>query len=278
LDAGRAPKPGLYLVDRVVNYEADELRDRNGNVIPTASFNMHGLSNATGIAYTFRLPGKSVLWTASAAGPVARLRLNVHDHPEASFDRFGLTDFYLQPVRLAWTNAHFDAVALYGIYLPSGKSPLAGGKGLSQGHVTHEFSLGGTIYGGSARNLFATALASYDLNLRKHGIDITRGDTVRIQGGSGITHIEEILEFGVAAYALWQVRPDRGADLPPIAQGLRDRVYGVGPEGAVMLKGIRAQVRARYEWDLGAHSRPQGNVFVAGIHFLLKPPPPPVTP
>ena len=267
LDAGRIPEPGLYLVGRVVDYEANELRDRNGNVIPIANFHLHGLSSAVGISYTVNLKQSSVSLTATAAAPAARVRLNISDRPEASFDRFGLADIYIQPVRLGWRGDHFDFVSSYALYLPTGAFLL--GKGVSTGHVTHEFSAGGSIYANRNSGIFLTALASYDHNLRKRDIDITRGDTFQIQGGVGLNFLDQVIEVGAAGHGLWQVRPDRGADVPLLLREGRDRVYGVGPEVAVLIKAIRSQIRVRYEWDLGVHSRPRGNVFAAGINFVV---------
>jgi hypothetical protein len=270
LDAGRVPEPGLYLVDRVVSYQAGEIRDRKGNLIPTGDIQLRTLANGAGISYTFELPQSGLVLTVTAAVPVARLRLNIQDRPEASIDRFGLTDFYIQPARLGWRKSRFDLVGSYGLYLPSGISVLAGGKGLSAGHVTHQFSAGGTIFIDTDRTAFITALTSYDLNLRKRGIDITRGDSLQVQGGAGVSRFDRVLEAGLAGYALWQVRPDRGADLPSALRGARDRVYGLGPEVAVMVKAIRSQIRIRYEWDLGVRSRPKGNVFVVGFTLVAQ--------
>src|SRR5262245_9116532 len=267
LDAGRVPEPGLYLVNRVVSYRADEVRDRDGNLIPK-DIRLRALANGTGLSYTFALSQNDLVLTVTAAVPLARLRVNSQDQPEASVDRFGLTDFYFQPARLGWRKGHFDLVGSYGLYVPSGLSVLAGGKGLSSGQNTHQFSAGGTIFTDKDRTVFVTALASYDLNLRKHGVDITRGDTLQVQGGAGVRRFNRGLEAGIAAYKLWQVRPDRGADLPPVLRGARDRVYGFGPEMAVMVQAIRSQIRIRYEWDLGARSRPKGNIFVVGFTLV----------
>jgi hypothetical protein len=268
LDAGRIPEPGLYLVDRLVNYSADELRDRNGNVIPVGDLKLQGLSNAIGISYTMQFPQRSLTLTSIVAAPLARLRLNVNDRPEANFDRFGLADIYIQPARLGWSSDYFDAVGSYAVYLPTGTSPLAGGTGVSQGQVTHEFSLGGSIYANNNKDVFVTTLASYDHNLRKRDVDIIRGDTFRIQGGVGVSRFKRMVEAGIAGYGLWQVGADRGADLPPLLRGLHDQAYGVGPEAAVFINAINAQIRVRFEWDLTVQSRPKGNVFSAGINFV----------
>jgi hypothetical protein len=269
LDAAIIPEPGIYFVNRLVDYSADELRDRTGREILVDDLQLRGLSNGIGVSYTTKLARKPLSLTLTAAAPIAHLSLNVHDHPEASFDRFGLTDFYVSPLRIGWRQPTVDAVASYAFYLPSGKSPLAGGPGLSSGQITHEFAAGGSIFADKRRKMFVTGLGSYDINLRKRGVDITRGDTLQVQGGAGVSRIRQILEIGVAACALWQVRDDRGADLPPVLTGARDRVFGLGPEAAVLLKPIRSQLRVRYEWDIGVRSRPQGNILVVGFNYLL---------
>jgi hypothetical protein len=277
LDAARIPEPGLYLLDRFVSYEASELRDRRGDIIPVGELRLEALSNAVGLSYTIKFAQKSLSLTATAAGPIARFRLNVQDRPETSFDRFGLADVYIQPARLGWRQNRFDLIGSYGLYLPTGLSALAGGTGVSAGHVTHQFSAGGSIYADEDRSNFVTALASYDLNLRKRGVDITRGDTLQIQGGVGVSRFNRRVEAGLAGYALWQVRDDRGEDLPLVLRGARDRVYGLGPEIAVTIPAIRSQIRARYEWDIGVRSRPRGNVFSVGFNVLVQNPQQPVT-
>ena len=139
-----------------------------------------------------------------------------------------------------------------------------------RGPRAHEFSAGGTIFANKDRTSFVTALASYDLNLRKRDIDITRGHTLQIQWGAGASRFNRVVEAGLAGHGLWQVRADRGADLPIVLQGARDRVYGLGPEVAVTFKAIRSQILIRYEWDLGVRSRPQGNVFTVGLNVVVR--------
>jgi hypothetical protein len=272
LEAGKVPPPGLYLVDRLVSYDADELRDRRGATIPVADLRLLGRANGVGLSYTIQLPRRTTSFTMTAAAPLARLRLNIHDRPEANVDRFGLADIYIQPALLGWRLDRVDLVASYGLYLPTGTSPLAGGKGLSNGHVTHQFSAGGSIYNSKQRTFFVTALASYGANLRKRRIDITRGDTLTIQGGAGTSLFNRVVEAGLAFHSLWQVRDDRGAELPVVLRGARDRVYGFGPDGAVMINAIQSQLRIRYEWDMGVRSRPQGNIFVVGLNVTLQRP------
>jgi hypothetical protein len=206
--------------------------------------------------------------TMAAGMPLAHVSLDFENRPEIGVDRLGLGDPYIQPLRLGWRKPRFDLVTSYGIYMPTGRSSLAGGKGVSSGQITQEFSGGGSVYF-KDRSHFLTALASYQLNTRQRGIDITRGDSVQIQGGIGTKFLGGLTETGIAGYAHWQVRDARGTELPAALTGVRDRVYGIGPEGAVLIKVIQGQIRARYEWDFGVRTRPQGHIFVVGVTFLV---------
>ena len=89
LDAGRVPQPGLYALDRVVWYVADEVRDRAGNRVPDGRSRAAGHFKRHGSVVHASRRGSTSL-TATVAAPLARLKLDVHDHPEASYDRFGL--------------------------------------------------------------------------------------------------------------------------------------------------------------------------------------------
>src|SRR5262245_13689396 len=173
LDAGRIPEPGLYFVDRLAIYESEKLRDRNGNLLPTAPFNLLGRANAVGVSYTRKISGNSMFLTMTVGGPIAQLKLSIEKRPEVGVDRLGLGDPYIQPLRLGWRKRRFDLVTSYGIYLPTDRSPLAGGRGVSSGQITQEFSNGGSVYFKNRRH-FITALASYLLNTQQRGIDITR--------------------------------------------------------------------------------------------------------
>jgi hypothetical protein len=118
LDAGRIPEPGFYGVSRLAIYEAEKLRDRNGNVVPTAPFNLLGRANAFGASYTTKILGNSTFFTMTAGGPVAQVKIDFENRSELGVDRLGLGDFYIQPLRLGWRIRRFDLITGYGIYEP----------------------------------------------------------------------------------------------------------------------------------------------------------------
>jgi hypothetical protein len=271
LDAARIPEPGLYLIDRLALYRANELRDADGNLLFAGKFNFQGNANGIGVSYTTKVSGRPMFLSMTVGVPIARAKLSIQDFFQADIDQFGLGDYYIEPIKLGWRRERSEVVTSYGIYLPSGRSALAGGKGISSGQITNEFSGGGSLYF-KDRTRFLTALASYQLYTRQRGIDIKRGDTVQIEGGAGVKFLGQTAETGIASYAFWQVRDHSGTELPAVLRTARDRVFGLGPEAAIFIKPIRSQVRVRYEWDLGVLARPQGHIVVVDIYFLVHAP------
>lgn len=268
LGAGSQPDTGLYLADRFLSYRADELFDREGHRIP-GDIDLHAIANVFGISGTLKLPWLSTYVNGAVGVPVSHLTLEA-DRLTVGVDTFGLGDIYVQPLKLGWKLGQFDVVAGYAFYAPTGRFEPGGREGVGSGQWTHEFSLGATVYLDRGRTWQVSALASYDLNLRKRNIDITRGDTVQVQGGVGKT-LFGILQVGLAGYALWQVQDDRGSAVPPALRGARDDAYGLGPEIGLVLAPIRSRLSVRYEYDIAVKSRPRGQILVIGLTVLALP-------
>ncbi|MBI5543098.1 MAG: transporter [Deltaproteobacteria bacterium] len=265
LYAGRVPEPGLYLADQLAFYTATKVRDRSGQLLPVEGFDLDALANGFGLSFT--LQAGATRFTAAVSAPLAHVSLS-SDRPEASIDQFGLADARVQPVGLGWRSSHLDLVTSYALYIPTTRfEPGGRGGGLGRGSFSHELSAGGTVFFDQARRWYLSALASYELNHRKIGTDITRGDTVQIQGGAGVKLLR-IFDLGVAGYALWQVRDDRGSELPAALRGARDRVFGLGPEIGAAIAPIRTRIVLRYGHDFGVQSRPDGQILTLTVAFL----------
>ena len=271
--AGSQPDSGFYVVDQFASYRADEVFDRGGHLIPVG-VDLHAWSNPVGFQVTFKLPGHSMYMNVSAAAPIASVNLHINQ-PEASVDDFGFGDVYVQPLKVGWKMTQMDVVAGYSFYAPTGLYVARASGGLGQGQWTHEFSLGGMVYFDRPKTWSVSALTSYDLNQHKEGVDITRGDTFQFQGGGGKTFrlsgkTLQTVGIGVAGYGLWQVRDDRGTDLPAALRGARDLVLGLGPELNSTLAPIRSQITLRYCRDIAVESRPLGHILVLQLTVLAR--------
>ncbi len=258
LDAGRAPPAGLYVADRLVVYRARRLNDRHGERVPL-DLDLDIVANAAGAAAGFDA-GPARL-SAAFSLPVVRTAASV-DELRSGVDELGLGDLFVRPLGASFGGERAEVVASYGLYLPTGRFEL-GKANTSSGHVTHQFSAGGTLWL-AGRALFVTALASYDLNQRKRRLDLTRGDLVQVQGGIGAS-VRGVAEVGLAGYGLWQVDDDAGADVPPPVRGARDRAFGVGPEVSIAIPYARTRLGLRAERDFAVEARPSGWVVVLGV-------------
>lgn len=259
--AGSQPVSGLYVADRFLRYSSNNLIDRDGHRIPVG-LDLDAMANAVGVQVTFPLPWHSIYMNASVGVPAARINLQT-DRPEASIDRYGFGDLYVQPLKIGWKMSQVDIVAGYSFYAPTGRFTPRTSDGVGRGYWAHQFSLGSAVYFDRSKTWHISELASYDLNQSKQGIDLTRGDTVQVQGGTGKTL--GIVDVGLAGYALWQVRDDRGNALPEALRGARDRAFGLGPEVDITLAPISSRITLRYCHDIAVKARPLGQIMLIGL-------------
>ena len=266
IDAGVQPESGLYIASRIVRYAATDLRDRNGDQVPLKGFDLVAWGGTLGVAFVTKSAAKYAPYLSFAlSAPVAKISLNVDD-PRVAVDRSGFGDAYVQPIKAGWRLPGFDVVGSYSVYAPTGRFEPRGRSGVGRGFWTQEASLGGAAFPWGDRSRRISLLASYDVNSRKQGIDITRGSTLQVQGGAG-GPIAKIVTVGAAWYGLWQVTDDRGTALPAILRGQRDRVFGLGPEVQVTLPALGVRAEGRVEFEFGVRSRPRGNVAAGGMTY-----------
>jgi hypothetical protein len=168
---------------------------------------------------------------------------------------------FVEPIQIGTRSRRVDAVASYSFYVPTSQGQRSG---VGRPQWSHQVSAGGTVFFDDRRGWRVSALASYLHNERKLGIDITRGDSIQIQGGVG-ARVLDVIDVGLAGYALWQVTDDGGADLPMQLRGARERAFGLGPEVDVAVPALRARLACRFEWDLGADARPAGTILVVAL-------------
>ena len=265
IDAGVQPLPGLVVISQTLHYGASQLRDREGNLVAIDGLSIDATGSALGASYTSKAKGAPYLSFAIGL-PVARVHIN-SDEPAAALNAYGFSDLFVQPIKVGWRQRRFDLVTAYVMYVPTGHFEPRGGAGPGRGYWTHQVSLGGALFADSTRTHRFSALASYERNTRKRGIDIRRGDMLQIQGGAGAS-VKRIAVIGLAGYGLRQVTPDRGADLPRTLRNERSRVFGLGPEIDVTIPKWKTRATLRVEREFGVESRPKGQVIALGVSYL----------
>jgi hypothetical protein len=271
LKAGVQPAAGVYVGDQVVVYDSRQFIDRNGAQV-SGRFRLIGVGNAVGAGFSYCLPRLATYVSAAVSVPIAWIS-GTSGSPPANIDLVGVADVYVQPVRLGWRLSHFDLVTGYAFYVPVGSiTQDEGPTGVSRAQWTHEISVGGTVYFDHRGSWSLSALGAWDINGRKIGIDITRGETIQIQGGFGKT-FGGIVSIGPVGYALYQVQNDRGSDVPLVLIGARDRAFGLGGELDLTLEKGRSQLFFRYVHDLDVRTRPEAQLFFVGVAIRAWKPP-----
>jgi hypothetical protein len=257
--AGTQPDPGLYLEARLAEHAARKVIDNDGHARPVG-FHLNAIAGAVGAGVTFGLPKLSTYVNAAIGLPASHVTSQM-EQPEIDIERGGVGDLSVMPIRLGWRAPHLDIVTGYAFYAPTGVFQPSGRSGAGRGEWTHEVSMGGAVYWDEHKTWYASALGSLDINSRRRGIDLTSGTTIEVEGGVG-TAILRVIDVGLAAYGLWQLTDDSGADVRPARRGARSRTYGAGPEIDVVIPPIRSRVGLRYEHDIVCASRPWGQLLV----------------
>jgi hypothetical protein len=262
LYAGVQADPGVYVQDKFLLYGANEVVDGMGRPLSLRP-DIDGWANGVGVGGTLFLPRLHTYVGAGVGIAFAHVSVQTGT-PDTSQLRQGFGDVYVQPLHLGWRARRFDIVTGYALYVPTGRFQLTGTRvGVSRGSFTHELSLGGTAYLDRDRKWRVSALASLALNQREIGLDLTRGDTVIVQGGAG-RRLFRMVDVGLVGYGLWQINDDQGADLPPALRGIRDQAVGMGVEVDVLIPALKSQLTLRCAEDLADKARPVGAIAYVG--------------
>jgi hypothetical protein len=259
LDAGRQAPAGIYAADRVFLYASRAVADTNGNRLPVG-FSLSGVADAVGASGAWEIKPIRTYVNASFGAPFATVWGNLSP-PPTSISGTGLADLYLAPLGLGWRFRRFEMVTGYGMYIPTSHLQIPAD------HFTGELSAGGTVFFDARKAWRASALAAYRWNARNKGMDITRGSTVVVQGGAGVT-LARVFDVGLAGYGLWQLSDDSGSAIPAALAGARVVQIGMGPEVDLAVPSARCRFTVRYEHDLAVQSTFVGQILVVSVAFM----------
>lgn len=168
-----------------------------------------------------------------------------------------LGDLNLEPLVLEWRGQQWDFGVGYGLFAPTGdrndQHPATPGKNF----WTHYPIVAGTWFFDTDRTWSASFLSRYEFHGKRKDVDITPGRDVSVELGLG----KRIgtLTVGLSGYGQWQVSHDTGADAGADA-GIRDRVYGFGPEIQYFFPEQGFGLQLRHWREFGARDRSEGSI------------------
>jgi len=274
--SGSQSPPGWYLVAPMFyHYEADAIKDRDGNEISRPGGSLDVNAYVLGLIWV----SESKIFGGNYSFQVyPAFTDNVLENPTIGLNESvstGFTDLYFQPINLGWHTDRADFTAGIGVYAPTGEYEPGGSSNRGLGMWSFEVFAGTTIYLDDAKSWHFAATAFYETHTDKEDTDIRVGDFLTIEGGVGKSFMDGALSVGAAYYAQWKLTDD---DIPAQYRLLEDigegknRVYGIGPEISIPLASsskLYGFLNARYFWEFGAESTTEGESLVVTLSFPI---------
>jgi hypothetical protein len=273
LESGSQAPPGFYVGNLVYVYPTDTIKDNAGH-----DFNLPGSLTTTADIILVNLVTNYKLFGGKIGGSIGfpfikdRIQFNSFDVRTS----FAYSDTFAGAT-LGWELKRANITAGYNLYMPTGKFSSGATDNTGLGMWGNEFTLGSTVYLDQKKSWNVAATFALEFNTDKKGTNIKVGDLGTVEGGLAKTFYKKVsgpipivMNLGVAGYAQFKVTGDSGSDIPLPLQGLKDRVFALGPEFNMFIPGPRLSLMARYEPEFGARNRTQGQTIVFSIVWVAK--------
>jgi hypothetical protein len=273
LEAGTQAPPGLYLANVVWVYPTSTVKDNAGNAVTLpGSLTSTADIILVNVVTNYKLFGANI--GVSGAFPFIKNRIQFNSLDVST--GFAYTDMFVN-ASLGWTLKRVDILAGYNLYIPTGRFSATATNNTGLGMWGNEFTIGSTVYFDQKKTWNAAANFALEFHTDKKGTNINVGDLGTVEGGLGKTFYKKvsgpipmIMNVGVAGYAQFKVTGDSGSDIPPLLQGLKDRVFALGPEFNIYVPKPRLTFLVRYEPEFAARNRTQGQTIVFSIAWVAK--------
>lgn len=181
--------------------------------------------------------------------------------PIGTAGQFNLADIQVEPLLLSWHFKQFGVAAGYAVWVPSGNfdnsSPAKNLTSPGSGFWTQMITLGSTWYPDEEKTWAFSLLNRYEFNTEQQDTDITPGDMLTMEWGLSKT-VTQGIDVGVVGYYQQLVTKDSGTGASPHLS----HVVAVGPEVSAFWQKIGLFSSLRYEVEVAAAYRPQGQTVV----------------
>ena len=273
LKGGSPPPPGTYVIAPLFYiYDTDTVRTREGNRLPIdAHISSVAMAGGLNIVTTRKILGGhygfQVLFPVWANNRIQATEID--SNPGG-----GMTDSAIVPISLGWNFKRADSLAVYTIYMPTGRYADGASDNTGMGMWGHELMFGTTVYLNEARKYHAATVASFNFQSTKESSETKVGNAMNLEGGVGRDFLGGGLSAGLVYYSSFKLTADRIEGFPlNIAPG-KNKVFALGPEVSLALarKGtLFGFVKANYQWETYARAGTQGAEFNILVTFLAKP-------
>ncbi|MGC1854055.1 MAG: transporter [Candidatus Aquirickettsiella sp.] len=276
------PPPGIYFTLYNYLYTSDDLKDRNGNSILSAT--IKGVPTELNIDVNTFFTAPTFLWSSNkklfganyalmAIQPIANPSLQAflqiqNTGPAANQSSWGLGDLYLRPIWLTWHWPYLDISGSYALYAPSGRYTSFARNNIGLGFWTNEWQLASGFYFDKQHSLAFLLTATYDINQRKTDMDIKPGNYFTLNWGISkyLSFDHGILEIAIPGYDQWQVSHDSGSALLTNVAGT-NQVHAAGGQLGYTFSPWDFTIIGKFMQEFNAKARFQGRVYTLSLTY-----------
>ena len=280
VQSGSQPAPGFYAALFYLRYDADTIKDADGNIVRPAPSSPGSLA-VSAVAplawYVSKAKFLGANYGAMAVLPFANASIEAPAFALGTTIGTSVSDLLLRPIDLGWHPARADVAAGLQIYAPTGNYEAGGSENIGKGMWTYEPFLGTTVYLDQSRTLSLAATAYWELHGDKKDTNVKVGQILTLQGGLGKSFLGGGLIVGAAYYGQWKLTEDLlaefelpGGDPIDIRIPGKHRVFGFGPDVTLPVASkskLFALVNLRYLWESGAQLKTEGQTLVVTATF-----------
>lgn len=285
LNAGVMPEPGITYANITINYDADTLKDSNGNTIPTTgSYDLWAVESLF-----FYEPNVDVLGGKMVFGIIAPTFANGSVAEETiglQAGGFGIADIFVQPLTLSWKLKRADLWVADGFVAPTGRYTPGASDNIGSGYWGNQFMSGSTVYLTKNKGTSANLMTDWEVHGSKQTSTTlqtreTPGQTFTMEWGFGQVlpldkQFSKLLQVGLIGYDQWQVSNNSGL----LASGLPSKlvpfysVHSVGFQTNFIMPVKNLNCYFKYEPEYSAKAHVEGSTIAFGGSYTFRIPKP----
>lgn len=255
IKAATLPPSGFYYRMYNVFYNADSLRDENGDELDVDfDVSIYALVNRF-----IWISDKKILggnFFMDAVIPLINTEIEI-GAAGVSDNKFGLGDINLEPFGISWHGLRSDAAIGLSVYVPTGEYEKNNAASPGKDFWTVMFTMGGTVYFDAEKTWAASILGRYETHSEKSETNVQPGEDFHFEWGVSKA-FAKFWDVGLTGYFHWQVTDDSGSDA--VNTNVHDQVYAIGPEVSAFCPFTNIVFSLRSQWEFQAEDRSEGNV------------------
>ena len=178
VQSGSQPQPGFYAALFYLRYDADTIKDADGNIV-RLSPSAPGSIAVSAVAPLAWYVSKAKIFGANHGAmvvlPLANASIEAPAFAIGKTVDTSVSDLLLRPLDLGWHSTHADVTAGFQLYVPTGRYERGGSDNIGKGMWAYEPFLGTTVYFDERRTVSLATTAYWEFHGHKKDTDVKVG-------------------------------------------------------------------------------------------------------